>query len=153
MRSLVIFFASGIYSGYSPIASGTAGSVVGLVLSWLVFGPLWARSPVVCLIIFAIAFAISCWISNEAEKIFAEHDSGKIVIDEILGMIFTMFGNPMTWPYLLAGFFFFRLFDVIKPFPAATIDARMRNGAGVMLDDLAAALYANIVLQIIWRVL
>ena len=153
MRALIIFFASGIYTGYSPVASGTAGSVVGVILSWLVFGPLWLRSPALCLVVFAIAFAIACWISNEAEKIFEEHDSGKIVIDEILGMIFTMFGNPMTWPWLLAGFFLFRLFDVLKPFPAGAIDARMRNGAGVMLDDLAAAIYANIVLQIAWRVL
>jgi phosphatidylglycerophosphatase A len=153
MRALIIFFATGIYTGYSPIASGTAGSVVGLILSWLVFGPMWSRSRALCVVVFAVAFAISCWISNEAEKIFEEHDSGKIVIDEVLGMVFTMFGNPMTWPYLLGGFFLFRLFDVLKPPPAAQIDAGMRNGAGVMLDDLAAAVYANIVLQIVARVL
>ena len=81
MRALIIFFATGIYTGYSPIASGTAGSVVGVALSWLVFGPMWSRSRALCLAIFAVAFAISCWISNEAEKIFEEHDSGKIVID------------------------------------------------------------------------
>jgi phosphatidylglycerophosphatase A len=153
MRSLIILFATGIYTGYSPYASGTAGSVVGLILSWLVFAPVWTRSRVLCLLIFGVAFAIACWVSNEAEKIFDEHDSGKIVIDEILGMIFTMFGNPGTWPFLLAGFFFFRLFDVIKPFPAGYIDSHVRNGAGVMLDDLAAAVYANIVLQVIARVL
>ena len=153
MRALIIFFATGIYTGYSPIASGTAGSVVGVALSWLVFGPMWSRSRALCLVIFAIAFAISCWISNEAEKIFEEHDSGKIVIDEVLGMVFTMFGNPMTWPWMLGGFLVFRLFDIVKPFPARQIDSQMRNGAGVMLDDLAAAFYANIVLQILARVI
>ncbi len=152
MRALIIFFATGIYTGYSPVASGTAGSVVGIALSWLVFAPMWSRSRAVCLVVFAIAFAISCWISNEAEKIFEEHDSGKIVIDEVLGMVFTMFGNPTTWPWMLAGFLLFRLFDVLKPFPARQIDSQMRNGAGVMLDDLAAAVYANIVLQIVARV-
>jgi phosphatidylglycerophosphatase A len=153
MRALVIFFATGIYTGYSPYASGTAGSVVGLILSWLVFWPLWERSPALCLAIFAVAFIVACWISDEAERIFDEHDSSKIVIDEVLGMVFTMFGNPMTWPYLLAGFLLFRLFDIIKPFPAGYIDAHIRNGIGVMVDDLAAAVYANIVLQIAARIL
>jgi phosphatidylglycerophosphatase A len=146
MRSLIIFFATGIYSGYSPIAPGTAGSVVGLAVVWLGFGPLWRHSP-------AIAFAISCWISDRAEKIFDQHDDSRIVIDEVLGMAATMFGNPLTAGWLMLGFILFRAADVIKPWPANLIDRRMRNGAGVMLDDLAAAIYANIALQLIVRVL
>jgi phosphatidylglycerophosphatase A len=153
MRSLIIFFATGFYSGYSPIAPGTAGSVVGLAVIWLGFGPLWEHSHPLCLIVFAILFAISCWISDRAEKIFDQHDDSRIVIDEVLGMAATMFGNPLTVGYLLLGFILFRVADVIKPWPANLIDRRMRNGAGVMLDDLAAAIYANIVLQVIVRVL
>jgi phosphatidylglycerophosphatase A len=153
MRRLIIFFATGIYSGYAPIAPGTAGSVVGLVLIWFGFGPLWERSPALCLVVFAIAFAIACWISDRAEKIFDQHDDSRIVLDEVLGMAATMFGNPLTFPYLMLGFFLFRVADVIKPWPASLIDRRMRNGAGVMLDDLAAAIYANIVLQVIVRLL
>ncbi|HEY6419198.1 MAG TPA: phosphatidylglycerophosphatase A [Candidatus Binataceae bacterium] len=153
MRALIIFIATGIYTGYSPVASGTAGSVVGVVLSWLVFGPLWNRSPVVCLVVFAIAFVASCWISTRAEIIFDEHDSSKIVIDEVLGMVFTMFGNPLAWPYMLLGFVVFRFFDVIKPWPANLLDRSVPGGAGVMLDDLAAAIYANLVLQMVWRVM
>lgn len=153
MRALVIFFATGIYSGYSPVAPGTAGSVVGLALIWLVWGPLWMHSPALCLAAFAVAFAASCWIAHQAEIIFEEHDSSKIVIDEVLGMAATMFGNPRTFPYLMLGFLVFRVFDVIKPWPASLFDRRLRNGAGVMLDDLAAAIYANIVLQVIARVL
>jgi phosphatidylglycerophosphatase A len=151
MRALIIFFATGFYSGYAPIAPGTAGSVVGLVVIWLVFGPLWMRSPALCLTVFAIAFAISCWISDRAEKIFDQHDDSRIVIDEVLGMAATMFGNPLAFPWLMAGFLLFRVADVIKPWPASLIDRRMRNGAGVMLDDLAAAIYANIALQVLWR--
>jgi phosphatidylglycerophosphatase A len=153
MRSLIIFFATGIYSGYSPVAPGTAGSVVGLFFIWIFFGPLWMRSPALCLLVFALLFAVSCWISDRAEKIFEEHDSGKIVIDEVLGMAATMFGNPLSFPYLMLGFLIFRVFDVIKPWPASWFDRKLRNGAGVMLDDLAAAIYANIVLHIIARVL
>src|SRR5271154_1492345 len=132
MRALIIFFATGIYSGYSPIAPGTAGSVVGMAVVWLMFGPLWAHSPALCLIVFAIAFAIACLVSDRPEKIF---------------------GTPITFGWLMLGFLLFQIADVIKPWPANLIDRRMRNGAGVMLDDLAAAIYANIVLQVIWRLL
>jgi phosphatidylglycerophosphatase A len=68
-------------------------------------------------------------------------------------MAATMFGNPISFGWLMLGFLLFRIADVIKPWPANVIDRRMRNGAGVMLDDLAAAIYANIVLQVIWRLL
>jgi phosphatidylglycerophosphatase A len=123
--------------------------VVGLVVVWLIFGPLWIHSPALCLVVFAVAFAIACWISDRAEKIFDTHDDGRIVIDEVLGMAATMFGNPLTFPWLMLGFLLFRIADVIKPWPASAIDRGMRNGAGVMLDDLAAAIYANIVLHVI----
>jgi len=153
MRALIIFLATGAYSGYSPIAPGTAGSVVGLLVVWFGFGPLWNHSPIIALAIFAVTFIVSCWISGRAEAIFQERDSSKIVIDEVLGMAATMFGNPLTAPWLLAGFVLFRVFDVVKPFPAGLIDREVGGGAGVMLDDLAAAIYANIVLQVAQRVL
>ena len=153
MRAFIIFVATGIYSGYFPVAPGTAGSVVGLVAVLLIFGPMWAWSPAICLLVFAAAFLAACWISDRAEVIFDEHDSPHIVIDEVLGMVVTMFGNPITFGYLMLGFLVFRIFDVVKPWPASVIDRRMRNGAGVMLDDLAVAIYANIVLQVIARVL
>ena len=153
MRSLIIFLATAGYSGYSPVAPGTAGSVVGLVVIWLVFGPLWTRSPALCLTVFAIAFVVACWISDRAEKIFDQHDDSRIVIDEVLGMAATMFGNPQSFPFLMLGFLLFRVADVIKPWPANLIDRRMQNGAGVMLDDLVAAIYANIALHMILRLL
>jgi phosphatidylglycerophosphatase A len=153
MRALIIFFATGIYSGYSPIAPGTAGSAVGLVVVWFGFGPLWMRSPALCILVFAVAFAIACWISDRAEKIFDNHDDSRIVIDEVLGMAATMFGNPIAFGWLILGFILFRVADVIKPWPASLIDRRMRNGTGVMLDDLAAAIYANIVLHVMVRLL
>jgi phosphatidylglycerophosphatase A len=151
VRSRVIFFATGFGSGFSPFAPGTAGSVVGAVLVWLFFAPLWQRSVALALIVFAILFAASCWISGEAERIFNEHDSPKIVIDEVMGMAATMFLNPLGWPYLLAGFLIFRLFDIIKPPPAHWFDREIGGGGGVMLDDLAAAIYANLALRLIAR--
>ncbi len=153
MRSIVIFLATGAYSGYAPVAPGTAGSVVGLAVMWFGFGPLWGYSPAIALGVFAFAFVVGCWIAGRAEIIFDEHDSPKIVLDEVLGMVATMFGNPLTPLWMLAGFVAFRVFDVVKPYPAGLIDRKLGGGSGVMLDDLAAAIYANIVVQILWRVL
>ena len=103
--------------------------------------------------LFAAVMVLACLIAGRAEEIFGEHDSSKIVLDEVLGMIATMFLNPLGWGWLLGGFLLFRLFDIIKPFPASVIDRRMPGGPGVMLDDLFAGIYANIVLRILAHVL
>jgi phosphatidylglycerophosphatase A len=153
MRLLIIFLATGFYSGYTPASPGTAGSVVGVAIWWLIFLPLWQRSPAAAIALWAITFAAGCFISGRAEEIFGEHDSPKIVIDEICGMVATMFLVPQGWPWVAAGFAAFRLFDILKPFPAGLIDRRMRGGTGVMCDDLAAAIYANLVLQIASRLI
>jgi phosphatidylglycerophosphatase A len=152
MRQLVIFIATGAWSGYAPFAPGTAGSVVGLIIG-LVVAPIWRRWPAAFLMMFVVVFAIGCWIAGRAEQMLGEHDSSKIVLDEVFGMVVTMFVNPIGWITLAAGFALFRFFDIIKPFPASFIDRRVRGGAGVMLDDIAAGIYANLVLQVARRLL
>ena len=158
MRQLLIFIATGAWSGYAPFAPGTFGSIVGLIASCLIFAPIWRRSPAAFLLTFAIVFVIACWVAGRAESILGEHDSSKIVLDEVLGMAATLFLNPtgMNRTGLMSiavGFALFRFFDIIKPFPASLIDRRVRGGTGVMLDDMAAAVYANLVLQAVRRVL
>lgn len=149
MNSLIILLATGIYSGYAPVAPGTAGSVVGVIFGYFVCAPLWHRSPVAFVAAFVVVFAASCWIAGRAEEIFQQRDCSHIVIDEVLGMVATMFLNPLGWPYLAAGFVAFRVFDIIKPFPAGLIDRRLPGGSAVMLDDLAAGVYANLALRIL----
>lgn len=151
MENLIILLATGIYSGYAPVAPGTAGSVVGVILGYLVCAPIWRRSPLGFAIGFAIIFALSCWIAGRAEEIFQQHDCPHIVLDEVLGMVATMYLNPLGWPWLAAGFVAFRLFDIIKPFPAGLIDRRLGGGSAVMLDDLAAGVYANLAVRILAR--
>jgi phosphatidylglycerophosphatase A len=151
MRSLILFFATGAYTGYSPIVPGTAGSVPGVILAW-VFSPLW-RSPIVFLAVFATLFALSCWVAGRAEEIFGNRDDRRIVLDEVLGMVATMFLIPTDWRHLAFGFVLFRFFDVLKPFPANLVDRRMRGGTAVMLDDLVSAVYANVVGQVLKRLL
>jgi phosphatidylglycerophosphatase A len=153
MRQVIIFLATGIYTGYSPVAPGTAGSVVGLIIGYFLCAPMWQNEPMIFAAIFVAAYVPACLIAGRAEQIFNQHDSSKIVLDEVMGMIATMFLNPLGWPWLLGGFLLFRLFDIIKPFPAALIDRRMPGGPGVMLDDLFAGIYANIVLRVLAHLL
>jgi phosphatidylglycerophosphatase A len=153
MRQVIIFLATGAYTGYSPVAPGTAGSVVGLIIGYFFCAPMWQQEPMIFAAILAAAYVPACLIAGRAEQIFGEHDSSKIVLDEVLGMIATMFLNPITWLSLLGGFLLFRIFDIIKPFPASLIDRKMPGGPGVMLDDLFSGIYANIVLRILVHVL
>lgn len=147
MRELILFLATGLYSGYVPRAPGTAGSVVGLALAWGVTVPLAGRSPLAAAALIAALFGAGCWLAGRAEEILGERDSPHIVIDEIIGMAVTMYLNPASAAALGAGFALFRLFDIVKPEPARLIERRMRGGAAVMLDDVAAAIYANLVLR------
>ena len=148
MRKLILFLATGFYSGYAPIAPGTAGSVVGLVLAWGITIPLEHRSPLAAISLIAALFGVGCWLSGRAEGLLDQHDSAHIVIDEITGMALTMYLCPAAdWVALATGFALFRLFDILKPEPAGLVDRRMRGGVAVMLDDVVAAIYANFVLH------
>jgi phosphatidylglycerophosphatase A len=148
VRKLILLLATGFYCGYAPYAPGTAGSVVGLVLAWGLTVPLARRAPFAALALIAALFAIGCWISGRAEDLLNQHDSSHIVIDEIVGMALTMYLCPAgDWMAYGAGFLLFRLFDVLKPEPAGLVDRRMHGGLAVMLDDIVAAIYANLVLH------
>jgi phosphatidylglycerophosphatase A len=145
---LIIFLATGFYTGYTPAVPGTLGSVVGLVLAWFVTVPLAHHSPAAALGLIAALFAAGCWVAGRAEEIFHDRDSSHIVIDEIVGMALTMYLCPSAgWITFAAGFALFRAFDILKPEPAGIIDRRMRGGVAVMLDDIAAAVYANLALH------
>jgi phosphatidylglycerophosphatase A len=143
--------ASGAFVGYVPVVPGTAGSVLGLFVVRFALASIWGYAPIRFLVLFGVVLVVACSVANYAERMLGEPDSPAIVLDEILGMVATMLGNTTTWPWLIAGFTLFRVFDIIKPWPASWFD-RMRGGTGVMLDDLAAACYANITLQVLQRI-
>ena len=143
MRRVVLLIASGGLVGYIPVASGTFGSVVAIPLYWL-FEPWRHLSVALYLTTYVTAVVLACWIAGRAEAILQDHDSHVIVIDEIVGYLAaTLFLAP-TWEHTLVALFTFRLFDVLKPFPAGFIDRSMPGGAGVVLDDVVAGLYANL---------
>lgn len=149
MRTLVTFLATAAYLGYVPAIPGTAGALLGLLIAWML-APLWIKSPAAFLMLYGVVFAGACLVAGAAEHQYGERDSSKIVIDEVLGMIAAICFNPTGWGPMLGAFALFRLFDIVKPWPASYFD-RMSGGGGVMLDDLAAGIYANLVLQVVRR--
>jgi phosphatidylglycerophosphatase A len=148
MRRLIVVLASGGGVGHIPVASGTFGTLVALPLFWL-YEPWRHLSVPLYLTAYAAMVAAACWIAGRAEAAFAEHDSHKIVIDEIVGYLgATLFLAP-TWEHTLLAFVVFRALDVLKPFPAGWIDRQLRGGAGVVLDDVVSGLYSNVVTRLL----
>ena len=149
MNRFIIWLASGCYSGYFPHAPGTAGTLVG-ILVYLLFS--FFPTPVYLLGAAAVFF-LAWWASGRAEGLFAQKDSPKIVIDEIAGYLITMALLPRTTASVIGGFLFFRIFDIIKPPPARFIERRGSGGLAVVLDDVVAGIYANLLLHAIthWR--
>jgi phosphatidylglycerophosphatase A len=140
---LAVFIATVGYCGYFPFAPGTVGSAAGLVCYLLVW---WTGSPLVEVALIIGLFALGTWASTTAERYFGGIDPGPVVIDEVVGMLITLAFIPVGWSGALAGFVLFRIFDVIKPYPANKLEA-MHGGLGVMADDAMAAVYANITLR------
>jgi phosphatidylglycerophosphatase A len=140
----VIFFATGCYVGKIPIVPGTFGSILGLLLCF-VLSKIDLLIAIVSCVIFIIA---AIWIAKNAERILNKRDPGCIVIDEISGMAVTLLGLPFNWVTVVFGFILFRLFDIIKPFPIRNLEQRLSGGTGVVLDDVAAGCLANIALRL-----
>lgn len=149
MRRLIILAASWFGTGYSPLASGTVGTIAAIPLYLFL-----ARLSVpVYLVILTVFCLVSCWVSGQAEEIFQEKDSGKIVIDEVVGYLVTMTAAPVSWRGVILGFLLFRFFDISKIPPARYFDRNLKNGYGVVLDDVVAGIYACITLHVLLRFL
>jgi phosphatidylglycerophosphatase A len=142
---LAVFLATAGYAGYIPFAPGTVGSAVGLVVYALVW---WSGSPLVEGGLIVALFSTGIWAGTTAERFFGGIDPGPIVLDEVVGMLITLAFIPVGWSAALAGFFLFRVFDVIKPWPARSLE-RLHGGLGVMADDAMAAVYANVALRLV----
>ena len=144
MTRLAVFIATVGYCGYFPFAPGTVGSAAGLVFYLLVW---WTGSSMVEVGLIAALFAVGVWAGTTAERYFGGVDPGPIVLDEVVGMLITLAFIPVGWSGALAGFFIFRIYDIIKPYPAGRLEA-LHGGLGVMADDAMAAVYANLSLRL-----
>jgi phosphatidylglycerophosphatase A len=143
LDKIALFIAQGAYSGRAPIAPGTAGTVVGILL-YLLIKDLGAFGyGAVC----AAVIAIGTWAAGCVDRMYGTKDNSTIVIDEIAGYLIALFFIPFSWGNVAAGFLIFRAFDIVKPWPLRRFE-RIPGGPGVMLDDLGAGVYTNAVLQI-----
>jgi phosphatidylglycerophosphatase A len=125
------------------VAPGTFGSAVGLVIWALLPSPPLGQGAAILLL-----FGVGVWSSGVAERHFQRADPSQVVIDEVVGMLMTLFLNPVGWAGAGLGFVLFRLADIVKPFPANRME-RWPGGLGVMADDAMAAIYANLALRVV----
>ncbi len=140
--------ATGCFSGYAPIASGTFGTLAAIPIYLLFVKSGWMLYLIGTLAIFLIGIQGA----NRIEQATQHKDNGIIVIDEIAGYLVTMAFLPRQWMVIIAGFFIFRFFDIFKPYPIRKLDQNPNlHGFGVMIDDVLAGVYGNIVLQILVR--
>lgn len=141
----VLAVATGAGSGYVPGLPGTAGTMVAAILFWR-FGPgsWWGQAALVG------TAAIVAWVTaSKAEEILKESDSPRIVVDEMAGLTLALFLIPLASLSLLLGFIFFRVLDIVKPYPTRLVLAGTSGGLAVVLDDLVAGAYANLLLRVV----
>ncbi len=143
-KTVVKLIATGLGSGYSPIAPGTAGTLVGIPL----YLALSSLSQPLYLVSVSILTLLAVYASGEAERIFDRKDSPRIVIDEIVGFLWSLALVGPTAGRIVAAFFLFRIFDILKPQPARWCQDRLPGGWAVVMDDVAAGIWANAVLQV-----
>jgi len=137
--------AFGFGSGLAPKAPGTFGTLLGWPLFWLVAAAAPDLPNRIVLII--AAFLLGVWACGRSGRALGVADHGGMVWDEIVAFALVLLFTPAGWLWTAAAFALFRLFDILKPWPIRLADARLKNGFGVMFDDLLAALYAIAVIK------
>jgi len=138
--------ATFFYLGKAPKAPGTVGTFGALPVV-LLFAMLGSLGYMLAAFLFTL-FAI--FVSHVYETHFDGHDHKEIVIDEVAGFVIAMTWLPLSWQSFLMAFLLFRLFDIWKPFPISWLDQKVQGGLGVVVDDVAAGLVANVILQAIF---
>lgn len=138
------FFATLFFIGYIPFAPGTLGSLFAVAFIWIL-------KPNISLhiIIVVIGFFIGIISSEYAERYFDKEDCSYIVIDEFIGYLVSVLFIPLTFNYLIGAFFLFRFLDILKPVPIRYIERTFKGGLAIMMDDIAAGIITNIILQVV----
>lgn len=145
---MAIFVATGFGSGFSPVAPGTAGTLVAIPLGYFVTVSLAAGPALQALVIVGIG-ALAIWSAGITALRLGRKDPGQIVVDEIAGYFVSLAFLPAGWTTLLAALVFFRFFDIWKPPPCRRAEA-LPGGLGIVADDLLAGVYANLTIRILY---
>lgn len=132
------FLSLGFGSGLAPVAPGTCGTLVAVPLYLLIA----QLSLPWYLLVVVVGFAAGVFLCQYTSNALGVHDHSGIVWDEFVGYWITMIAVPLTWQWIVAGFVLFRVFDIVKPWPVKTADAKMKGGFGIMIDDVLAGIYA-----------
>ena len=141
LRRLGVFVATCAHVGYAPVAPGTFGSLLALVLYYVIRRQ---QSTAIELGAIAVIAVIGLWSATEAEHHFGGIDPGPVVIDEVVGMLITLALHPVNIWGAITGFFIFRVLDIVKPWPARRLEL-LPGGFGVVLDDMMAGIYGNLI--------
>jgi len=142
------FLAFGFGLGTLPLIPGTWGTLGGVLFYWLLSG-----LPLKFYVLVVLSGSIAgCWICEKVSKDIGQYDYSGVVFDEIAGYCITMTAVPASLFNLCAGFILFRIFDIIKPWPIRWIDEHIKNGFGMMFDDVLAGILACAVLQLFIQV-
>jgi len=144
MKKFFIFLGTVAGVGYIPLCPGTLGTLVGVTI-YSIFMKFFPQ-PLSYTIMLVIFIGGGIWISGRCNEYFEGKDNSSIVIDELAGFLVAMFLLPFSLRFLLLGFFLFRLFDITKPFKIGKLE-RIPGGWGIMADDIAAGILANLVMQ------
>ena len=146
LERIPLTLGSFFYVGYLPFIPGTFGSAAGMLLLYGVKGML----PLQLLLTFALT-AVGFMVGTTCEKMLHTKDPRAVVIDEVSGIFISFIGVPWNLKTVIFGFFVFRLLDTIKPYPAGKLQ-NLRGSTGIMLDDIVAGVYTNLILQVVTRV-
>lgn len=146
MKNFLLRLATFFGAGNFPKGPGTAGTVAAIPFAYLInfLGPFFSMGISIAL------FPIAVMAADTYEKEHGGHDHKQIVIDEVLGFFITMTWLPLTWQSYVIGFLLFRVLDIFKPFPIGYLDQKVPGGLGVVVDDVAAGIIANIILQVVY---
>ena len=145
LRHPAALIATGGGIGLLPLMPGTWGALAALPCAWAI-SALAGRAALLAAAI--LAFTVGCWASAVVARACGSKDPGFIVVDEVAAQFLVLVAAPLDWRAYLAAFLLFRVFDITKPWPVRAIEGRVPGGLGIMLDDVAAALYAILLLLI-----
>ncbi len=144
LRNPAHLFSLGFGTGLSPYVPGTVGTLPAIPIYLMMQSlSIWFYIAIV-----VVTFVIGVIICDYTTKALGVEDHRAIVWDEVVGYLITMIAAPVGWVWIVAGFFWFRLFDVVKPWPIGLIDRQVKGGLGIMLDDVLAGIYALLGLQL-----
>jgi phosphatidylglycerophosphatase A len=146
-RKAVMFVVSGAGAGYFPRMPGTAGTLVAVPFS-LALNHIAASHFALAVFVLAASIICAIWASTEGAGILRQKDPQVIVIDEVVGFLVGNFMTPPRWTALLCAFLLFRFFDIAKVFPIDRLE-RLPGGAGIVLDDVMAGVYAAVALRLL----